>query len=80
MSTLFALTGGLAMRTFFGMILGAVLLALSAYVYDSLQTSSVANSEVAQSNRTIVNWDVVANDWHALKTRAREDWVRISSR
>jgi len=27
-----------------------------------------------------VNWDVVANDWHALKTRAREDWVRISSR
>ena len=68
------------MRTFFGMILGAVLLALSAYVYDSLQTSSVANSEVAQSNRTIVNWDVVANDWRALKTRAREDWVRISSR
>jgi hypothetical protein len=80
MSTLFALTGGLAMRTFFGMILGAVLLALGAYVYDSLQTSSVANGEVAQSNRTIVNWDVVANDWHALKTRAREDWVRISSR
>jgi len=68
------------MRTFFGMILGAVLLALGAYVYDSLQTSSVANGEVAQSNRTIVNWDVVANDWHALKTRAREDWVRISSR
>jgi hypothetical protein len=80
MSTLFALTGGLAMRTFFGMILGAVLLALGVYVYDSLQTSSVANGEVAQSNRTIVNWDVVANDWHALKTRAREDWVRISSR
>jgi len=68
------------MRTFFGMILGAVLLALGVYVYDSLQTSSVANGEVAQSNRTIVNWDVVANDWHALKTRAREDWVRISSR
>jgi len=68
------------MQTFFGMILGAVLLALGVYIYDSMQTSSVANGEVAQTNRTIVNWDVVASDWHALKTRAREDWVRISSR
>jgi len=68
------------MRTFFGMILGAVLLALCVYAYDSYNTSSVANGEVAQANRTIVNWDVVAADWHALKTRAHEDWVRISSR
>ncbi len=68
------------MQTIFGMILGAVLLVLGVYVYDSLQTSSVANGEVAQTSRTIVNWDVVANDWHALKTHAHEDWVRISSR
>lgn len=68
------------MQTFFGMILGAVLLAVGVYVYDSLQTSSVANGEVAQTNRTIVNWDVVASDWLALKTRAHEDWARISSR
>jgi hypothetical protein len=66
------------MRTFFGMILGAVL--LGVYAHDTLQTSSVANGEVAQTNRTIVNWDVVAADWHVLKTRAHEDWVRISSR
>ncbi len=45
-----------------------------------MQTSSVANGQVAETNRTIVNWDVVANDWHSLKTRARDDWVRISSR
>ena len=68
------------MRTFFGMILGAVLLALGVYAHDTLQTSSVANGEVAQTNRTIVNWDVVAADWHVLKTRAHEDWVRLSSR
>jgi hypothetical protein len=68
------------MRTLFGMILGAVLLALCVYVYDSLQTSSVANGGVAETNRTIVNWDVVAADWNVLKTRAHEDWVRISSR
>ena len=68
------------MRTLFGMILGAALLSLCVYAYDSYQTSSVANGDVAQGNKTIVNWDVVANDWHVLKTRAREDWVRISAR
>jgi hypothetical protein len=45
------------MQTFFGMILGALLLACGN-VYDSMQTSAVANGEVATSNRTIVNWDV----------------------
>jgi hypothetical protein len=68
------------MRTFFGMILGALLLVGGVYVYDSMQTSSVANGQVAQANRTIVNWDVAAADLHALKVRAHDDWVRISSR
>lgn len=68
------------MRTFFGMILGALMLAGGVYVYDSMQTSSVANGQVAQANRTIVNWDVAAADWKSLKTRAHEDWVRISSK
>lgn len=68
------------MRTFFGMILGAILLAAGVYVYDSLQTSSVANGEVAQTNRTIVNWDVVAADWRVVTARAHDDWMRISSR
>jgi hypothetical protein len=67
-------------RTFFGMILGALLLVACVYVYDSLRTSSVANGQVAQANRTIVNWDVAANDWNALKTRAHDDWIRISSK
>jgi hypothetical protein len=80
MATLVAVTGGSDMRTFFGMILGAALLSLCVYACDSYRTSSVVNGEVAQSNRTIVNWDVVASDWHALKTRAHEDWIRISSR
>ncbi|MBR1128820.1 hypothetical protein [Bradyrhizobium iriomotense] len=67
------------MRTFFGMILGALLLAGSVYVYDSMQTS-VANGEVATTNRTIVNWDVAKADWEALRDRAHKDWVRISSK
>lgn len=68
------------MQIFLGMILGAVLLIAGVYVYDSMQTSEVANGQVAQSNRTIVNWDVAATDWSALKTRAHDDWVRISAR
>jgi hypothetical protein len=68
------------MQTFVGMILGALLLICGIYVYDSMQTSSVANGQVAQANRTIVNWDVAAADWDKLKTRAHADWVRISSK
>ena len=68
------------MQTFLGMILGALLLVAGVYVRDSMSTSTVANGQVAQANRTIVNWDVAAADWHALKTRAHDDWIRLSSR
>jgi len=55
--------GEICMQTFVGMILGVLLLVCGVYVYDSMQTSSVANGQVAQANRTIVNWDVAAADW-----------------
>jgi len=71
---------GLPMQTFIGMILGALLLVCGVYVYDSMQTSSVANGQVATASRTIVNWVVAATDWAALKVRAHDDWVRISSK
>jgi hypothetical protein len=45
-----------------------------------MRTSSVANGQVAQESRTIVNWDVAARDWNALKTRAHDDWIRISAK
>jgi hypothetical protein len=70
----------MVMQTFFGMILGALLLVAGVYLYDSMQTSSVANGQVAQNSRTIVNWDVAASDLQLLKARAQEDWVRISSK
>jgi hypothetical protein len=68
------------MRVFLGMILGALLLVAGVYTYDSMQTSTVANGQVAQANRTIVNWDVAATDWGALKVRAHEDWIKLSSK
>jgi hypothetical protein len=68
------------MQVFLGMILGALLLVAGVYIYDSQSTSSVANGQSAATNRTIVNWDVASADWRAMKARAHEDWVRLSSR
>jgi hypothetical protein len=72
--------GEYAMRVFLGMILGALLLTAFVYVYDSQSTSTVASGQNAPASRTIVNWDVAAADWQALKARAHEDWIRLSSR
>jgi hypothetical protein len=68
------------MRVFLGMILGALLLIAGVYLIDSMSTSGVANGQVAQAHRTIVNWDVAATDWEALKLRTKQDWIKISSK
>jgi hypothetical protein len=68
------------MQTLLGMVLGALLLVGGVFVYDSIQTSSAASGQEAQASRTIVNWDVAASDWRALKTRAHDGWAKISSR
>jgi hypothetical protein len=68
------------MRVFLGMILGALLLIAGVYIYDSQSTSTVANGQAASTNRTIVNWDVAASDWDALKRRAHDDWIKLSSK
>jgi len=62
------------------MILGALLLVAGVYIYDSMQASTVANGQVARANRTIVNWEVAASDWDALKRRAHDDWIKLSSK
>jgi hypothetical protein len=43
-------------------------------------TSTVASGQNAATSRTIVNWDVAAADWRALKTRAHDDWIKLSSK
>lgn len=68
------------MRLFLGMILGALFLAIGVYIYDSQSTSTVASGQEASANRTIVNWDVAANEWNSLKRRAHDDWIKLSSK
>lgn len=67
------------MRMLVGMILGAMMLTAGIYISDSMATSSVANGQVAQEHRPIVNWDVAATEWSALKTRTQKDWIRLTS-
>jgi hypothetical protein len=57
-----------------------LLLVAGVYVYDSQSTSTVANGQGASVNRTIVNWDIASADWRAVKARAHEDWIRLSSK
>ena len=68
------------MRVFLGMVLGALLLILGVYLADTMSTSSVANGQVAQANRTLVNWDVAASNWEAFKQRTKHDWIKLSSK
>jgi len=68
------------MQVFLGMILGVLLLIAGVYIHDSQSTSTVANGPNASTNRTLVNWDVASAEWHVLKARVHDDWIRISSR
>ena len=63
-----------------GMILGCLLTIGGTYFYDSMNTSRVANGDVAGVNRTIVNWDVASADWDLLKTKTREKWAELSTK
>ena len=68
------------MQTFLGMIWVRCCWSPASISTNSMQTSTVANGQVAQTNRTIVNWDVASTDWNALKMRAHDDWIRLSSK
>jgi hypothetical protein len=72
------------MRLILGMILGAVLTVVGAYIHDSGTSSSPSvpppqtdgmppPSDPAQG-RPMVNWDVVAQEWGRLSTRAQAEW------
>jgi len=72
------------MQTFVGMILGILLLVCGVYIYDSIQTSSIATGQVAQTNRTLVNWDGrggrLEGAEDARPRRLGEDLVEVTAR
>jgi hypothetical protein len=56
------------MRVLIGIILGALMTIIGAYVYDSHTASANAQAGV---QRPLVNWDVVATKWDRLTERTR---------
>jgi hypothetical protein len=69
----------MTMRAIIGMILGAFLTVAGAYLYDSMQTSSVATGSSAIEHRTMVNWDVVGENWRSFKARAQTTWNKLTA-
>ncbi len=63
------------MRLLFGLVLGAALTIVAAYIYDS-RNAVAADSGTAALQRPLVNWDVVSSKWRALTDRARDEWNR----
>ncbi|MGZ5850861.1 MAG: hypothetical protein ACXWJN_09815 [Methyloceanibacter sp.] len=58
-----------------GIILGALLTVGAAFVADSLTPGDSAS--IAE-HRSIVNWDVAEERFHALVTYTREEWVKLA--
>jgi hypothetical protein len=57
------------MRFIFGIIVGGLLTIGGAYVVDKMSPAGA---------KTLVNWDVVAQEVDGLTSRAREAWRKIS--
>ncbi len=64
------------MRFLLGIIVGAALTILTAYFMDS--RSNVAGLEPT-TNRQMVNWDVVSQNWHQFSDRVRGEWRRLTT-
>ena len=65
------------MRVMVGIILGGVLTVGGAYLYDSRNAMTAANTP-ASVQRSLVNWDVVGTKWDRLTERARAEWTRLA--
>jgi len=59
------------MQLLLGMILGSALTILVAYAID---TTTMAHTTTATANteRPMVNWDVVENRWNSMRSELRE--------
>ena len=66
------------MRIFLGMIFGATLTVLCAYTYDSISTGPSLAGLPAVEQKTMVNWDVVGQNWLAFKSRVENEWIKLS--
>ena len=57
-----------------GIVLGALLVILGAYIHDSVQTPTAATGT---QEATLVNWDVVRSNLKDLAARVHQEWNRL---
>lgn len=69
------------MRLFFGMILGAFLTVFGAWLHDTTTVSpSIGDNPPAISERAMVNWDVVGENWRKVRQHVHEAWTALSQK
>jgi hypothetical protein len=64
------------MRLLLGIILGAALTILGAYISDSLTTGPALTSASTTQQRMMVNWDVVGDNWQHFRNRVQDEWIK----
>jgi hypothetical protein len=65
------------MRFLLGIIVGAALTILTAYVIDN--RAAVVGAENTATTRQMVNWDIVSRNWHQFSERVRGEWRRLTT-
>ena len=66
------------MRVLFGIILGVFLTVGVAYVHDNWSPATTTGT--TNSDRVMVNWDVVNDNLRRVGQRARETWTTLSQK
>ena len=65
------------MRVLLGIIIGAMLTVGGAFIADSWATGP-ASANGTVEHRTMVNWDVVGENFRVVRARANEVWNKLS--
>jgi hypothetical protein len=64
------------MRFLLGIIVGAALTILTAYVIDNRATVVGVDAPTTQK---MVNWDTVSQNWQQFSDRVRGEWRRLTT-
>jgi hypothetical protein len=65
------------MRFLLGIVVGAALTILTAYVVDN--RAAVVGVDAPATTQKMVNWDLVSRNWQQFSDRVRGEWRRLTT-
>lgn len=65
------------MRFLLGIVVGAALTILTAYVVDN--RAAVVGVDATTTTQKMVNWDIVSRNWQQFSDRVRGEWRRLTT-